>query len=76
MPDETKPVKATPPKATAPPVEHKQPVDEPQPGKYHDALSGRPVDSHGAFIDGQGDGIVPAHRIVADDWTDHERHTK
>lgn len=43
---------------------------------YHDSLSGRPVDRSGYFTDGQDDGPVPPDRIVADDWPDHEKHTK
>jgi hypothetical protein len=35
---------------------------------YHDSLSGRAVDSNGRYVDGQGEGEVPAHRIVANDW--------
>lgn len=37
---------------------------------YHDSLTGRPVDAEGNFADNSapGEGPIPKHRIVADDW--------
>lgn len=40
-------------------------------GGYHDALTGRPINSAGYFTDSQtigSEGPVPQHRIVANDW--------
>lgn len=49
-----------------------QPVDEPAEERtYHDAISGRPVDSEGKYTDGQDEGQVEKHRVVADDWPSH-----
>jgi hypothetical protein len=65
--------------STGPQVDPAQPVDSPRlsdeaenkplhPAGFHDSISGRPVDQHGNYVDGQGDGQVEAHRIVANDW--------
>ena len=37
-------------------------------GGYHDSLSGRPVDADGYVKDNVGEGPIPEHRIVANDW--------
>jgi hypothetical protein len=38
-------------------------------GGFHDSLSGRQVDKDGNFTGGNGgDGPIPKHRIVANDW--------
>lgn len=45
-------------------------------GGYHDSLTGRPIDENGHFTDTKikgGEGPVPSHRIVANDWPDRAR---
>lgn len=44
-------------------------------GGFHDSLTGRSVDSNGYFTDTAikgGEGPVPQHRIVANDWPNRQ----
>lgn len=77
-------------KVTAPETKEESPrqrgVDGEQPTEsqvtgagFHDSLTGRPVNEAGTFIDTATPGSesqVPQHRIVANDWPEHEKHTK
>jgi hypothetical protein len=57
--------------APAPRDQAENPIGETNDAGYHDSLTGRPVDIEGNFIGDlatQGEGPIPQHRIVANDW--------
>lgn len=84
QPGEVKPTGETTPEAEQaatqerakdvnPDTTSESPLTEPQahPDRtYHDAISGRPVDAQGKYLDADGgvDSHVEPHRIVANDW--------
>jgi hypothetical protein len=77
-PGPTEAAKAQPPATEPTTTTEPDPVaTQPTPANeagYHDSLSGAAVDADGNFVGDlrKGEGPIPKHRIVANDWPAHQ----